>query len=56
LRDKRFLQLFDTGSHEYNYKPENAELEQMVRMVAELDRTRLVSLIRLNLCTTTIVI
>jgi hypothetical protein len=47
LRHKGFLQPFDTGSHHYHYKPANAELEQMVRMVAELDRTRPVTLIRL---------
>jgi hypothetical protein len=47
LHHKCFLRPCDTGSHQYNFQPANAEMEQMVRMVAELDRTRPVTLIRL---------
>jgi hypothetical protein len=47
LHHKGFLQPFDIGSHQFTYHPANAEVDQMVRTVAELDRTRPVTVIRL---------
>jgi len=47
LRHKGFLALRDGAARQYCYQPANAELDQMVHAVAELDRTRPVTLIRL---------
>ena len=47
LCQKGFLTLSDGADPQYGYQPANAELEQRVRAVVELDRTRPVTLIRL---------
>jgi hypothetical protein len=47
LRQKGFVITPDNVADQYCYQPANAEIEQLVRAVVELDRTRPVTLIRL---------
>jgi hypothetical protein len=47
LRQKGFLTTPDNVVDWYRYQPASAELEQLVRAVVELDRTRPVTLIKL---------
>jgi hypothetical protein len=47
LRQKGFVITPDNAGDGYCYQPANAEIEQLVRTVVELDRTRPVTLIKL---------
>jgi hypothetical protein len=47
LRQKGFLDLPTGSERQYRYQPASVELAQQVSAVAELDRTRPVTLIRL---------
>lgn len=47
LRQKGFFVLSDSAKSQYRYQPISATVDQMVRAIVELDRTRPVTLIRL---------